>query len=132
MMSAESNSEKSVSYQKKDGCGHARPSFFWYDNDKDLKVCFLVTHVIYVSHRQRIKYEDLTPDQKKAIKWKPSTFRPDNLEEKLSGVFEEQPTLNNAGDKTLKINRDRFNALTSDLRDSLANEVNNVVVRNNL
>ncbi len=36
MMSAESNSEKSVSYQKKDGRGHAHPSFFWYDNDKDL------------------------------------------------------------------------------------------------
>ncbi len=46
MMSAESNSKKSVSYQKKDGRGHARPSFFWYDNDKDLKVCFLVTHVL--------------------------------------------------------------------------------------
>ncbi len=26
--------EKSVSYQKEDGRGHARPSFFWYDNDK--------------------------------------------------------------------------------------------------
>ncbi len=38
--------EKSVSYQKKDGRGHARPSFLWYDNDKDLKVYFLVTHVI--------------------------------------------------------------------------------------
>ena len=25
--------EKSVSYQKKDGRGHAHPSFFWYDND---------------------------------------------------------------------------------------------------
>ncbi len=36
----------SVSYQKKDGRGHARPSFFWYDNDRDLKVCFLVTRVI--------------------------------------------------------------------------------------
>ena len=35
----------SVSYQKKDGRGHARPSFFWYDNDKELKVCFLVTRV---------------------------------------------------------------------------------------
>ncbi len=35
----------SLSYQKKDGRGHARPSFFWYDNDKDLKACFLVTHV---------------------------------------------------------------------------------------
>ena len=23
--------------------GWAQPSFFWYDNDKDLKVCFLVT-----------------------------------------------------------------------------------------
>ena len=31
---------KSMSYQKKDGCGHMRPSLFWYDNDKDLKVCF--------------------------------------------------------------------------------------------
>ena len=46
MMSAESNSEKSVSYQKKDGRGHARPSFFGYENDKDLKVCFLMTRVI--------------------------------------------------------------------------------------
>ncbi len=36
--------EKSVSYQKKDG--GACPSFFWYDNDKDVKVCFLVTRVI--------------------------------------------------------------------------------------
>ncbi len=42
-----SNSEKSVSYQKKDGRGHARPSFFWYDNDKDLKVCFLVMRVTW-------------------------------------------------------------------------------------
>ncbi len=23
----------------------SRPSFFWYDNDKDLKVCFLVTRI---------------------------------------------------------------------------------------
>ncbi len=38
--------EKLVSCQKKKGCGHACPSFFWYDNDKDLKVCFLVMHVI--------------------------------------------------------------------------------------
>ena len=45
MMSAESNLEKSVSYQKKDGRVHARPSFFGYDNDKDLKVCFLVTRI---------------------------------------------------------------------------------------
>ncbi len=30
MVSEESNSEKSVSYQKKDGHGHVRPSFFWY------------------------------------------------------------------------------------------------------
>ncbi len=50
MMSVEPNSEKSVSYQKKDGRGHARPSFFWYDNDKDLKVCFLVTHLVNVYH----------------------------------------------------------------------------------
>ncbi len=45
MMSVESNSEKLVSYQKKDGHSHMHPSFFWYDDDKDLKVCFLVTHV---------------------------------------------------------------------------------------
>ncbi len=44
MKSKQSNSKKSVSYQKKDGRGHARPSFFGYDNDKD-KVCFLVPHV---------------------------------------------------------------------------------------
>ena len=36
--------EKSVSCQKKDGRGHVCPSFFWYNNNKDLKVCFLVTH----------------------------------------------------------------------------------------
>ncbi len=47
-MSAESNSEKSVSYQKKDGFGHVRPSFFWYDNDKDLKV------FSHDAHRMRI------------------------------------------------------------------------------
>ncbi len=49
MMSAESNSKKSVSYQMKDGCGHARPSFICYDhddNDKDLKLCFLLTHLV--------------------------------------------------------------------------------------
>ena len=39
------NSKKSVSYQKKNGRGHARPPFFWYDNSKDLKVCFLVMHI---------------------------------------------------------------------------------------
>ncbi len=43
MKSKDSNSKKSVSYQKKAGCGHARLSFFWYD--KDLKVCFLMMHV---------------------------------------------------------------------------------------
>ena len=32
------NSEKSVSYQKKDERGHTHPSLFWFDNDKDLKV----------------------------------------------------------------------------------------------
>ncbi len=46
MKSKDSNSKKSESYQKKDGRGHARPSFFWYDNDKDIKVCFLVMHFI--------------------------------------------------------------------------------------
>ncbi len=39
MMSEESNSEKSVSFQKKDG-----PIL---DNDKDPKVCFLMTHVYW-------------------------------------------------------------------------------------
>ena len=39
--------KKSVSCQKKDGHDHVHPSFFWYDSDKDLKVCFLVTGVIY-------------------------------------------------------------------------------------
>ncbi len=34
-----------MSYPKKDWQGHVRPSFFWYDSDKDLKVCFLVTHL---------------------------------------------------------------------------------------
>ena len=34
-----------MSYQKKDGRSHAHPSFFWYDNNKDLKVGFLVTHI---------------------------------------------------------------------------------------
>ncbi len=48
MKSKDSDSKKSVSYQKKDGHIHAHPSFFWYDNDKDLKVCFLVTRVIFL------------------------------------------------------------------------------------
>ncbi len=26
-------SKKSMSYQKKDGQGHAHPSFYWYDTD---------------------------------------------------------------------------------------------------
>ncbi len=39
MKSKDSNSKKSVLHQKKDGRG-------WYDNDKDLKVSFLVTWVI--------------------------------------------------------------------------------------
>ncbi len=41
--------EKSVSYQKKDGRGHACPSFFWHDNNKDLKVCFLMMRIKYDS-----------------------------------------------------------------------------------
>ncbi len=48
MIYEDSNSKKSVSYQKKDGRGHARPSFFWYGNDKDVKVCFLVTCLICI------------------------------------------------------------------------------------
>ncbi len=35
-----------LSNQKKDGCTWPCLSFFWYDNDKDLKVCFLMTCVI--------------------------------------------------------------------------------------
>ena len=38
-------SESLVSYPKKDGHGHALPSFFGYDKDKDLKVGFLVTQL---------------------------------------------------------------------------------------
>ena len=42
--------KKSVSCQKKDGRSHARPSLFDYDNDKDLKVCFLVTCIMWGKH----------------------------------------------------------------------------------
>ncbi len=42
--------KKSLSCQKNDGRDHARPSFFGHDNDKDLKICFLVTRVIYPHH----------------------------------------------------------------------------------
>ena len=45
MKSKDSNSRKSVSYQKKDGRG-----------DKDLKVCFLVAHVIYVNQVWRFAF----------------------------------------------------------------------------
>ena len=41
MKSKDSNSKNLESYQKKDGHSYARSSFFWYDNDKDLNVCFL-------------------------------------------------------------------------------------------
>ncbi len=58
MKSKDSNSKKSVLYQKKDGRGHARPSFFWYDNDKDLKVCFLVTRV---NCRVIVRVDDYIP-----------------------------------------------------------------------
>ena len=37
--------EKSVSCQKKDARGHARPSFFWFDNDKDLLTLQLYIHI---------------------------------------------------------------------------------------
>ncbi len=40
MKSKDSNTKKSVSYQKKDGRGHAHPLFFWYDSDKDLRSVF--------------------------------------------------------------------------------------------
>ncbi len=36
-----------VSYQITEGHGHGRPSFFWYDNDKDLKVSFFAMCVLY-------------------------------------------------------------------------------------
>ncbi len=71
MMSAESNSKKLVSYQKKDGRVHAHPSVFWYDNDKDLKVCFLVMCIIYLvlllvercqSHRESIRPPEIASD----------------------------------------------------------------------
>ncbi len=35
----------SMSYPKKDGRAWPRPSFFWYDIDKYIKACFLVTRV---------------------------------------------------------------------------------------
>ncbi len=46
MKSKDSNSKKSVSYQKKDGRGH----------DKDLKVNFLVTHLILWPLREYLGY----------------------------------------------------------------------------
>ena len=46
MKSKDSISKKSVSYQKKDGCGHA--------NDKGLKVWFLVTHLISLFDQEEI------------------------------------------------------------------------------
>ena len=55
-MSTESNSEKLVSYQKKDGCGHARPSCFWHDND--LKVCFLVARVVWHWLQRTVSFTD--------------------------------------------------------------------------
>ena len=33
------------------GHGHARPSFYWYDNNKDLKVCFLVMRAMLYDDR---------------------------------------------------------------------------------
>ncbi len=39
--------KKSVSYQKKDGDGHACPSLFWYDNDTGHKGPFCVTPPIF-------------------------------------------------------------------------------------
>ncbi len=40
--------------------GWARPSFFWYDNDKDLKVCFLVTCVLYQVVCVKLTWTSLT------------------------------------------------------------------------
>ncbi len=37
-----------MAYPKKDGRIHVRPSFFWYDNDKDHEACFLVMRVMYM------------------------------------------------------------------------------------
>ncbi len=30
--------------------------FFWYDNDKDLKVCFLLTRVILLYFREAVEF----------------------------------------------------------------------------
>ena len=49
--------EKSVSYQKKDGRGHAHPFFLWYDNNKDLKACFLVMRVIWKNAGPKYKVQ---------------------------------------------------------------------------
>ncbi len=35
-----------MSYQKKGGRGHARPSFFWHDNDSGYEGPFCVTQVM--------------------------------------------------------------------------------------
>ncbi len=69
MMSAESNPEKSVSYKKKDGRGHACPSFFWYDNDKDLKVCFLVTRAVYQGNAAGAWQNQIVEQKQKADGW---------------------------------------------------------------
>ncbi len=39
---------KSVSYQKKDWWDPVRQSFFWYDNDKDLKAHFPMIQLKYL------------------------------------------------------------------------------------
>ena len=66
MMSAVSNSEKLVSYQKKDGRA-------WYDNDKDFKVCFLVTHLM---HSKDASLDVMAHDTIRfACKWKKSAVR---------------------------------------------------------
>ncbi len=61
--------KKSVSYQKKGGRDHGRPSFFWYDNDKDLKVCFLVTHVIGVWCRLMVRHSSFCNTVAEALKY---------------------------------------------------------------
>ncbi len=66
MKSKDSNSKKSVSYQKKDGRGHTCPSFFWYDNDKD-KVSFLVTHIIFGSYVRSLCSSKLSSETQDSI-----------------------------------------------------------------
>ncbi len=67
-----------MSYQKKDWRGHAHPYLFWYDNDKDLKVGFLVTHVFCGEGRNVLKWFSLNVirlSQNTIFRFKNATWR---------------------------------------------------------